>query len=355
MVRRHFKRLAKRVISPLADLSGVYDRRLHELDRCGSSWTIVMYHRIIDDPTLDPFGLGMCVSLEHFKQQVAFFKQHFHVVGLADGVAAMRRGEVLPRRSLSITFDDGYLDNLTLAAPVLQAAGLPATLFVITGKIECGTLFWWDRIIEACAITRLDILDPMALGLPAEAPLYLSGWSREPALERLLAAIWRLPREAALEAVERVEHALLDGQEAPRRARRLSAEQLRALRTCGFDMGAHTVHHTNMCLMTESDRIAEMHASAKHLSEMIDAPVHGFAYPAGHKNREVVDTVRAAGFDYAVSTDVGINLPPYRRFQLARIGMPNAPLSDFKRAFSSIVSRALGSAPGFEESTGDIA
>ena len=314
-----------------------------------------MYHRIIDDPRMDPFDLGMCVSLEHFKQQIAYFKQHFEVIGLSEGVAMMQRGATLPRRALSITFDDGYLDNLTLAAPVLQAAGLPATLFAITGQMEGGRLFWWDRIIEACSVSRLEALDVAPLGLPGLGTVSLGGWSREAALERILGAIWRLPREVALLAVDRVEAALLDGQAPPCRAKRLSAEELCRLHTQGFDVGAHTVHHTNMCLMSETDRVAEMQTSADALAKLLGHPVRGFAYPAGHKNREVVDTVRASGFDYAVSTDVGLNLPPYRRFQLARIGMPNAPVSDFKRAFSTIVTRARGGAAGFEESTGGIA
>ena len=40
---------------------------------------------------------------------------------------------------VSITFDDGYRDNLTLAQPVMEREGVPFTLFVTTGGMETGT------------------------------------------------------------------------------------------------------------------------------------------------------------------------------------------------------------------------
>jgi peptidoglycan/xylan/chitin deacetylase (PgdA/CDA1 family) len=46
--------------------------------------------------------------------------------------------------TLSITFDDGYLNNFEEAAPILKRAGLPATFFVTTGFIGSQTVAPWD-------------------------------------------------------------------------------------------------------------------------------------------------------------------------------------------------------------------
>jgi peptidoglycan/xylan/chitin deacetylase (PgdA/CDA1 family) len=91
--------------------------------------TVLTYHQV-DDGTDD----GSTVSIAAFRQQMQFLKQHYNVVPLAEGVAALaRRGRA--GRLVAITFDDGYLDNATIAAPILRAMDLPACFFVSTDMI----------------------------------------------------------------------------------------------------------------------------------------------------------------------------------------------------------------------------
>jgi peptidoglycan/xylan/chitin deacetylase (PgdA/CDA1 family)/GT2 family glycosyltransferase len=55
--------------------------------------------------------------------------------------SALREGQPLPRRSVAITIDDGYADNLEIAHPILRRRGFSATLFLISGKLG-GTADW---------------------------------------------------------------------------------------------------------------------------------------------------------------------------------------------------------------------
>ena len=47
---------------------------------------------------------------------------------------------------MAITFDDGYVDNLTTASPILTSLNLPATFFVTTGHTGRAQEFWWDEL-----------------------------------------------------------------------------------------------------------------------------------------------------------------------------------------------------------------
>jgi peptidoglycan/xylan/chitin deacetylase (PgdA/CDA1 family) len=65
---------------------------------------------------------------------MTFLKEHYRVVRLADAVHALREPGP-PQRLVAVTFDDGYADNATAAAPILKSLGLPATFFVSTDMI----------------------------------------------------------------------------------------------------------------------------------------------------------------------------------------------------------------------------
>src|SRR5688572_6832269 len=113
VLTHQMKSLLKQFASPVLDRLGLYDRQLRAMSP--DSWTIVMYHRVIEDPAQDPFRLGMCVTRQHFDEQLTYFRAQFNPIGLAEAIARRQRGEPLPPRALSVTFDDGYLDNLTIA------------------------------------------------------------------------------------------------------------------------------------------------------------------------------------------------------------------------------------------------
>jgi peptidoglycan/xylan/chitin deacetylase (PgdA/CDA1 family) len=56
-------------------------------------------------------------------------------VDFADITRCLRERRLPPRRAVAITIDDGYRDNLEVAAPVLRRHGFPATVFLVSGKL----------------------------------------------------------------------------------------------------------------------------------------------------------------------------------------------------------------------------
>lgn len=97
-------------------------------NRAAPGIRILMYHRVDRLPHYDQ----LTVSPEHFRQQLARLAQRYRVVSLTQALDELVAGQVVPN-TVVITFDDGYLDNLKQALPLLQASGLPATVFVTTG------------------------------------------------------------------------------------------------------------------------------------------------------------------------------------------------------------------------------
>src|SRR5262245_22787137 len=98
-----------------------------------ATFPILSFHRINDEG--DPFFPSL--STEVFARQMAFVARAYVVLTVEELAERMRQNAV-PRNALAITFDDGYRDNLTHAAPILARHGLPATVFVVTGSMESG-------------------------------------------------------------------------------------------------------------------------------------------------------------------------------------------------------------------------
>jgi peptidoglycan/xylan/chitin deacetylase (PgdA/CDA1 family) len=100
---------------------------------------IVTFHRVNDILPED----GLTRRSRIFEEFCRFFRANFDVVPMTELVSRLDRKASLAG-TLAITFDDGYLDNYELAAPILRKLGLPATFFVVTGFIGTKTVPWWD-------------------------------------------------------------------------------------------------------------------------------------------------------------------------------------------------------------------
>ncbi len=102
--------------------------------------TVLVFHRVTDDIPED----GLTIGRERFRDLCRVLANRFRVVPLADIYRLVRGDTPLPPRTLALTFDDCYRDNLA-AARVLAEHGLPATFFVPTGYVGTDHVFAWDR------------------------------------------------------------------------------------------------------------------------------------------------------------------------------------------------------------------
>ena len=80
---------------------------------------ILLYHQITEALS-DPWGLA--VAPRHFAQHLEVLRRHAQVIRLQQLSQALLDGS-LPEKSVVVTFDDGYADNLHNAKPLLERNG----------------------------------------------------------------------------------------------------------------------------------------------------------------------------------------------------------------------------------------
>src|SRR5262249_38259299 len=108
------------------------------------SLLVLIYHRVLTEH--DPL-LADEPDAASFAAQMDLLANLFNVIPFGEAVERLASNS-LPPRAVAITFDDGYTNNLEVAAPILAARGLRATFFITTGFIEGGQM-WNDLIIES--------------------------------------------------------------------------------------------------------------------------------------------------------------------------------------------------------------
>jgi len=84
-----------------------------------------------------------------FAAQLGEVIRRYHPVSGAEVADAIRLGTDLPPEAVWLTFDDGHADVVTNGLPLLQARGIPATLFVCPGLVVTDRRPWWDVVAAA--------------------------------------------------------------------------------------------------------------------------------------------------------------------------------------------------------------
>ena len=110
------------------------------------SGVILLYHHV--DSSTPP---STSISPADFRAHLQYLQDNeFSVLRLDDLVERLRAGEEVPARSVSITFDDGYISIYETAFPMLQEFGMPFTVFLSTEPIDNAqnNYMSWDQITQ---------------------------------------------------------------------------------------------------------------------------------------------------------------------------------------------------------------
>jgi peptidoglycan/xylan/chitin deacetylase (PgdA/CDA1 family) len=287
------------------------------LRRLRSRSLILLYHRVAR-PQTDPWSL--CVSPAHFEEHLEVLRR-FHRTRL-DGIAPRRW-----RPSVTITFDDGYADNLHAAARLLKRYDTPATFFIATGYIGGSREFWWDQLARI-------VFESDTSGAPESAG------TKEALHLALYQQLQPLDDEARSRAIDQM--AASCGATAPSTPahRPLTSEELRTLAADDlFEIGAHTVTHPLLAAQPVDEQRNELNTSKKWLETFLSRPVSSFSYPYGgpqHYSADTVQVAREAGFSRACTTAHRVYSGD-KPWELGRIHVPDLDGDEFQKLLSQFI------------------
>ena len=217
---------------------------------------VLMYHMVSPHRPGAKFN-GLRVTPKHFEAQLAWLQREgWHFFTVSD---LWEQWDTLPEKSVALTFDDGYADNLHNALPLLEKYDARATIYMVVDRHERD----WSTAKKAHHNT--------------------GELAREP---------------------------------------KLSDEELQRLVASGrIEIGSHTLTHINLATTAAEDKRRELAESRHLLQAQTGQAVTSFAYPFGIYGEEDVALAREAGYTTAVTTLDGIDArtPRPDPLQLKRI------------------------------------
>lgn len=273
----------------------------------GRSAAILMYHSIVPDPHAQMDVLGDIAHEETvFRAQMELLARNYHPISLDEAVNRLKADEDLPKLSVVVTFDDGYVDNYEVAMPILDKVGIPATFYVTVGCIESQTLPWPARLRYALRKTTIgsctdetgkqwDLLDPAIRERFFADGCATASRRDSNSREEFLA---RLMQKMRTDPVPELGILMMSG------------EQLRSLIHHGHTVGSHTMSHPNLAHADERAAYWELSESKRRLEAMLNTSVEHFAYPcpalSPHWNDQTIAQSAEIGYESAVTTDNGV-------------------------------------------------
>jgi peptidoglycan/xylan/chitin deacetylase (PgdA/CDA1 family) len=325
-------------------------------NRSGRGALILLYHRLTKSRS-DPWALSVRPS--HFAEHLEVLREHARPTRL-QRLSEVLLDENLPDRSVVVTFDDGYADNLHSAKPLLERYDVPATIFLTSGFTGHGREFWWDELDRI--LLQPGTL-PERLNLSINGGLYrgdlgeAAHWSEEASWHHRKWTIHEKapsPRHSLYRSLWELLNPLTEGERrgvldelltwagaelaSHPRHRLLSLEEVSVLAQGELiEVGAHTVTHPRLSALPAASQRDEIRGSKARLEEVLNRPVTSFAYPHGGRSdytAQTVSIVREAGFARACSNFAGVVGPSTDRFQLPRIHVQDWDGDEFARRLS---------------------
>ena len=338
LVPLRLKRIVKRVLYPSLLGLGVYDRLIEKYhhDKVLILWGHRVYRSDMGEEGAAPLSFEEGITQVYFEKLMRFLHEKMHPVSLEEIVSFVAGGKKIPDRAVSVTMDDGYMDNYLNAFPILKQYQIPATIFLTTGYVNTDSILWWDLIGEILKRTKIkklemrevkNLLDGKGDWLPDIIPLNTHS-RRNAAWEGLTLALRWCGAAQISKVIEVMEDRLeVDSDRYKHLHSLLTWSQIREMSRNGIEFGAHTVSHPLLSTLTSDQLVKELLLSKEAIEEQIRKRVISFAYPYGDDRAPGSDlpkTLAQCGFQCAFTVDYGHVHARSNPFALKRVGMENS-------------------------------
>ena len=211
---------------------------------------VFMYHHV--NPNA---GDLVTVTPEVFEGQMRCLRDRGYRSLTPDELSEYLRGGTVPKKSVAVTFDDGWLDNYLFAFPVLKKYGVRATIFLVPDRVDRASP--GGREAGSSVPNHRESKELVRAGTPGKVVLN-----------------WDHVREMAGSGL--------------------------------VEFFSHTMTHARCDTLPADDLLGELRGSREAIEEKTGRPCRYLCWPYGRTSLAAVETAKQAGYQAAFTTKHGV-------------------------------------------------
>lgn len=287
--------------------------------------TLLLYHGVTSEKSIGIENVSKKhLDVQSFEDQMRILKKRYACLSMDEVYDVYTGRTTFPKNAVAVTFDDGFRNNYTTAAPILEKYEIPAVFYLCSGVINTNLMFWVDAIEDTINFTQskritvgLDkdmTFDLSTLRTKLQALEQIKGHCKNVTVDEKNRIVQQLIQSTHIEPS--VEHS--------KNYEKLSWKEVQELdRHPLFTIGAHSLYHDILAKIVGRKRQqADIRLSLELLEYHLGHPIHHFSYPEGqstHYDDDIISYLKTLSVKICPSAIEGVNDGATDLFHLRRI------------------------------------
>lgn len=262
------------------------------------------------------------IDASEFEKIIIYLNKNYNVVPLKDIFEIYRSKKTTSKRTIALTFDDGYINNFTVALPILKKHNVPATFYLISEGLVNKDFYVWPDVIDLIQKnTKQDLVFSFGtfkfpnfyceeLKLSLVDLMKKSGNKREDYLNEIKTKYPVYLTEAA---------------KFPELIKLITKEEIAAYKNEPMiEYGSHTHLHYNLEHLNEQKCLEEVNRSKQLIEESIGKSIVSLAFPDGSYNATTIANCKKAGYENVTAVSYKLNENNTDPYILSRFTISNS-------------------------------
>lgn len=282
------KSIARKIVLPAIIAFG-YEKKLFRQNK--KRGCIINFHGVREKAT-ETFN-NRHIPVKEFEKIIKYLSENFSIVTLAELFEMHRLNKFPAKKTVALTFDDGYKNNFDVALPVLKKYNVPATFYIITRGLKERQFVVWPDKIDLLKKQKNSIV---VLTEKFEAPDYYNVELKSELLNYV-----KTLGDKAIEITDSLDGVNEVVEETVKNASELielvSAEELAGFKNESLlEFGSHTHSHYNLEYLDTALIRQELQHSKDILENIVGKKVISVAYPDGSYTSQINEIALEVGY-----------------------------------------------------------
>ena len=283
---------------------------------------IICYHGVSNEKKHPIINFnGKHINLKIFNKQIKYISTKCNPISMKQVYFNLKKKIPFKKKSVCVTFDDGFKNNFKFAAKILKKYNVPAIFYLCPGLIGKSEMFWVDKIEAAIAFSKKKKINFFFFG--KKYSLNISNiQKRKEAIKKLKIICKRLPDKKKDIFIEKIIYStkVKLTQKLHNNYKTLSWSEVRKIiKDRLFDIGGHSMKHSIFTKMNLKEVDQDIKKTKKIIFKNASVKVRYFSYPEGQSNKSIANLMKKNGILTCPTASGKINNHLQNPYKLKRI------------------------------------